>query len=120
MKLKRLWAGSLGFCYVAVIALLFAARINAAETAGGAKQVEVTAPKVTAQAMPAVKKEVKSAEKATEKAPKYVASSESKTYHLASCMWAKKIKPENLVGFSSEKKAETAGYQPCKICLKKD
>lgn len=51
--------------------------------------------------------------------PKFVASTEwhegtleSKKYHRADSHWAKKIKPENLIIFSSESAAEALGYRP--------
>lgn len=47
---------------------------------------------------------------------KYVGSKRSNKYHYPSCRWAKKIKPYNLVTFQSVKKAQEAGYVPCKVC----
>lgn len=47
---------------------------------------------------------------------KYIGSKESNKYHLPSCQWAQKIKPENQVWFGSKEEAEKAGYQPCKVC----
>lgn len=44
------------------------------------------------------------------------ASSESNKYHSAGCSFVKKIKPENLITFSSRKEAENAGYEACKKC----
>ncbi len=51
--------------------------------------------------------------------PKFVASTEwhegtleGKKYHRADSYWAKKIKPENLIIFSSESAAEALGYKP--------
>jgi len=51
--------------------------------------------------------------------PKFVASTEwhegtleSKKYHRADSHWAKKIKPENLIIFSSASAAEALGYRP--------
>jgi hypothetical protein len=44
------------------------------------------------------------------------ASSESNKYHSAGCSFVKKIKPENLITFSSRKEAEKAGYEACKKC----
>ena len=51
--------------------------------------------------------------------PKYVASSEwhegktaTKKYHSATSHWAKKIRPENLLVFRSNKDAETLGFKP--------
>jgi aspartate carbamoyltransferase catalytic subunit len=51
--------------------------------------------------------------------PKYVASSDwhqgkldNKKYHSAASHWARKIKPENLILFDSEKEAEARGFKP--------
>jgi aspartate carbamoyltransferase catalytic subunit len=51
--------------------------------------------------------------------PRYVASSdwhegrlESKKYHSADSHWARKIKPENLIIFDSEKGAKAQGFKP--------
>ena len=51
--------------------------------------------------------------------PKYIASSawhegrlDSKKYHSADSHWARKIKPENLLIFDSESKAEAHGFLP--------
>ena len=51
--------------------------------------------------------------------PEYVASSDwhegktaTKKYHSASSHWAKKIRPENLIAFRSEREAETLGFKP--------
>lgn len=48
----------------------------------------------------------------------YVASKNSDKYHLASCQWASKIKPENKVCFSSVDEAQKRGLQPAKCCIK--
>jgi hypothetical protein len=48
--------------------------------------------------------------------PKYVASRNAKKYHYPTCEWAKKIKPNNMVVFSSATEARQAGYVPCKVC----
>ena len=51
--------------------------------------------------------------------PKYIASTEwhegkleYKFYHRSSSRWTKKIKPENLIAFDSEKEAEKQGFKP--------
>ncbi|MBI2860291.1 MAG: aspartate carbamoyltransferase catalytic subunit [Chloroflexi bacterium] len=51
--------------------------------------------------------------------PGYVASTEwhegrtdTRIYHRASSQWARKIKPENLLVFASEKEAEARGFKP--------
>ena len=53
-----------------------------------------------------------------EKTPtlKYVGSAKSNVYHYPSCGSAKRIKPGNLVGFSSAKDALGRGDRPCKVC----
>jgi len=47
-----------------------------------------------------------------------VGSKNSNKYHLPSCTWAKKIKAENRVCFSSEEEAKSKGYQPAGCCFK--
>lgn len=51
--------------------------------------------------------------------PKYIASAEAydhgpdgKKYHSAGSHWAKDIKPENLIVFTSEEQAQSYGYKP--------
>jgi hypothetical protein len=46
----------------------------------------------------------------------YWASKNSNKYHFATCKWAQKIKPSNLVKFDTPEAAIKAGYTPCKIC----
>ena len=48
----------------------------------------------------------------------YVGSKNSNKYHLPSCQWAKRIKPENVVCFSSAEEATAKNYQPDKGCIK--
>ncbi|MDD5023425.1 MAG: Ada metal-binding domain-containing protein, partial [Candidatus ainarchaeum sp.] len=47
---------------------------------------------------------------------KFVASKNSNKYHYAWCRWAQKIKPSNLVEFSTPEEAIAAGNIPCKVC----
>jgi hypothetical protein len=47
---------------------------------------------------------------------KYVASKNSKVFHKPDCRWAQRIKPANLVTFSTRAKAIEAGKRPCKQC----
>jgi hypothetical protein len=47
---------------------------------------------------------------------KYVASKNSNVFHRPGCEWAKKIKPENLIGYSSRAEAITSGKRPCNRC----
>jgi hypothetical protein len=48
----------------------------------------------------------------------FVASKNSNKYHLATCQFAQKIKPENKICFSSKEEAESRGYQGAKCCIK--
>lgn len=48
----------------------------------------------------------------------FVASKNSNKYHLPTCQFAEKIKPENRICFSSKEEAESRGYQPAKCCIK--
>jgi hypothetical protein len=45
-----------------------------------------------------------------------VGSSNSKVYHHESCVYARKIAPENLVVFKSAEEAKRQGRRPCRIC----
>lgn len=67
--------------------------------------------------------EEEAARKATEQAAaqqpsqsKLVGSITSDKYHTPSCRWAKKIKPENEIWFSSAEDAKNNGYKPCSTC----
>ncbi|MDH4241261.1 MAG: hypothetical protein OEW48_17015 [Phycisphaerae bacterium] len=46
----------------------------------------------------------------------FVASKNSKVFHKPDCSSAKRIKPGNLVTYSTREKAIEAGKRPCKIC----
>lgn len=46
----------------------------------------------------------------------YVGNSNTNKFHIGSCKSAKKISPNNRVGFSSREEAVNAGYVPCKRC----
>ena len=48
----------------------------------------------------------------------FVASKNSNKYHLPTCQFAQKIKPENKACFSSAEEAESRGYQAAKCCIK--
>jgi len=48
----------------------------------------------------------------------YVASKNSNKYHLATCQWAQRIKPENKICFSSAEEAQKRGYIGAKCCIK--
>jgi hypothetical protein len=47
---------------------------------------------------------------------KFVASKNSKVFHKPNCSSAKRIKPENLVTYSTRQQAAEAGKRPCKRC----
>jgi len=47
---------------------------------------------------------------------KYVASKNSKVFHRPDCIWAKRIKPKNLVGYKNRTEAIKSGKRPCKQC----
>jgi len=46
----------------------------------------------------------------------YVCSRNSDVFHRPDCPWARRIKPENLIGFGSRQEAIMAGKRPCKRC----
>ncbi len=48
--------------------------------------------------------------------PMFVGSKKSDKYHTPDCKWAKKIKPNHLIEFSTRSDAITSGYFPCKFC----
>jgi hypothetical protein len=47
---------------------------------------------------------------------KYVASKNGDVFHTPNCRSAKRILPENMVGYSSREEAINAGKKPCKLC----
>ena len=65
---------------------------------------------------PVPKEQVKPAVKSAPTEYKYVASRNSDVFHSPDCSSAKRIKPENLVGYSSREEAIKAGKRPCKRC----
>jgi competence protein ComEC len=77
-----------------------------------------TAPKSTASAVawPATSAAVASGTVATSSQGPFVGSSKSDKYHFPSCSSAEKIKPANLVTFSSSADARAQGYVPCGRC----
>ena len=48
----------------------------------------------------------------------FIGSRNSDKYHLSTCSYAKRIKPENSVCFKDENEAKLKGYQPDKNCIK--
>jgi len=63
-----------------------------------------------------LKEQVKPVAKSTTAKYKYVASKNSKVFHKPDCSSAKRIKPENLIGYSNRDEAINAGKRPCKRC----
>jgi hypothetical protein len=64
----------------------------------------------------AAEEQFKPAAESTPAEYKYVASKNSGVFHKPDCFWAKRIKPENLVGYGSRDEAINAGKKPCKQC----
>jgi len=62
------------------------------------------------------KEQLKPAAKPAVAKYKYVASKNSKVFHRPDCSSAKRIKPENLIGYNSRDEAINAGKRPCKRC----
>jgi hypothetical protein len=48
----------------------------------------------------------------------YVGSKNSNKYHLPTCQYAKRIKPENITCFKDENEAKSRGYLPDAGCVK--
>jgi hypothetical protein len=48
----------------------------------------------------------------------FVGSKNSNKYHLPTCRWARQIKQENRVCFSTPDEAKSKGYLPDKNCIK--
>jgi flagellar biosynthesis protein FlhF len=46
----------------------------------------------------------------------FVANQNSDIYHCCDCKWTKKIKPNNIIRFSSAKDANAKNYMPCSNC----
>jgi hypothetical protein len=64
----------------------------------------------------AAEKQTKPVDKSAVAEYQYVASKNSKIFHKPECRWAKRIKPENLVGYNSKEEVSKAGKRPCKVC----
>jgi beta-lactamase superfamily II metal-dependent hydrolase len=75
-----------------------------------------TAPKTTASVVAWPATAAASSTTATVSQGPFVGSSKSDKYHYPSCSAAKRIKPANLVTFSSSADARAQGYVPCGIC----
>lgn len=63
-----------------------------------------------------LKEQPKPVVKSTQTEYKYVASKNSNVFHSPDCSSAKRIKPENLIGYKSRNEAINAGKRPCKRC----
>ena len=63
-----------------------------------------------------LKEPLKPAAKSTPAEYKYVASKNSKVFHKPQCSSAKRIKSENLIGYSNRDEAINAGKRPCRRC----
>jgi len=73
--------------------------------------------KTTDTVSPTVRKEqARPARSMTVAEYEYVASKNSEVFHRPECSSAKRIKPENLVGYNSRNEAKRAGKRPCKRC----
>jgi hypothetical protein len=74
----------------------------------------------TTRSDPSVKKqpENQTTSKSNNQTCAYVASKNSNKYHLSTCQFAQKIKPENKICFSSAEEAIKMGYQGAKCCIK--
>jgi methylphosphotriester-DNA--protein-cysteine methyltransferase len=46
----------------------------------------------------------------------FVANKNSDVYHCSDCKWSKKIKPDNMIKFSSSLEAEGKNFFPCSNC----
>jgi flagellar biosynthesis protein FlhF len=53
---------------------------------------------------------------ASDKRSYFVANRNSDVYHATDCKWSYKIKPENIIHFSSIKEAEAQHFLPCRSC----
>lgn len=75
-----------------------------------------TAPKSTASSVAWTAGPVATATTAAASQEAFVGSAKSDKYHYPGCSAAQKIKPANLVTFSSSADARAQGYVPCGIC----
>ena len=48
----------------------------------------------------------------------FVASKNSDKFHAPNCQWAKRIKPENIVCYSSREEAQKSGKKADANCIK--
>jgi hypothetical protein len=66
--------------------------------------------------VPAIKESSKQPVKKVVTEYQYVASKNSTVFHTLTCRSAKRISPENLVGYKTRQEAINAGKRPCKLC----
>lgn len=66
--------------------------------------------------VPAIKESSKQPVKRVVTEYQYVASKNSDVFHTPTCRSAKRISPENLVGYKARQEAINAGKRPCKLC----
>jgi len=97
-------------------------KTESSEPAGLAVEAENTKQAIPASAPnPTASAEKKATQNLTQETPKagqFVGSKNSNKYHLPTCRFAKNIKPENQIWFSSVAEAESMGYEPCGTCVK--
>jgi len=125
--MKRIFYLTLGLLIAGLVLLPTDGRTDDSQNAGN-KTVSQDSIKKDSAKKDAVKKEMhkKKIKKTDKKSSEfkghamYVASKNSpkKLYHLATSGFAKRIKPGNLIEFSSRQEAEKAGYQPDKEVVK--
>lgn len=60
--------------------------------------------------------EIEQEESASPRTGKYVASKNSKIFHLPSCKWAKRISEKNRVYLATYQEAIDSGRRPCRVC----
>lgn len=80
-------------------------------------QIAQNSPSQTQNLAPEAQKQVQTTSITSQNCA-FVGSKNSDKYHLPTCRWAKQIKPENLICFSSAEDAAAKGYQPDKNCVK--
>ena len=84
------------------------------------KAAERPAPKVAGARAGVESSNVSRAGNAVKKECVFVGSKNSNKYHLPGCRYAKRIKPENIVCFSSAEDAKNKGYVPASCCVGKN
>jgi hypothetical protein len=87
-----------------------AASASAVQSAAAARPVPTESPGPAVSARPSAPAAAGQAEYA------YVAAKAGKVFHLPLCASARRIKPENLIGYPTREEAVAAGLTPCKKC----